>query len=75
MYQSHPVPKNSTEYSVSKKLKFLYPQSNIPVKIFNNPSHKLSTNFPQTFLPTYSWSTVPSLLSRKPKVTIIIMIA
>ena len=49
MYQSHPVPKNSTEYSVSKKLKFLYPQSNIPVKIFNNPSHKLSTNFPQTF--------------------------
>lgn len=42
MYQSHPVPKNSTEYSVSKKLKFLYPQSNIPVKIFNNPSHKLS---------------------------------
>lgn len=34
MYQAHPVPKNSTEYSVSKKLKFLYPQSNIPVKNF-----------------------------------------
>ena len=54
MYQSHPVPKNSTEYSVSKKLKFLYPQSNIPVKIFNNPSHKLSTNFPTHMLLIYS---------------------
>ena len=33
MYQSHPVPKNSTEYSVRRKLKFLFPQSNLPVKI------------------------------------------
>lgn len=54
MYQSHPIPKNSTEYSVSKKLKFLYPQSNISVKILNNPSYKLSTNFPTHMLLIYS---------------------